>query len=229
MKALVLSACLLACAVSMAQSPEATKADPPSFANYTIMLVNPVAGAGAVVLMHNPKNELEFVDVAKIQAALTGGYVPVRAAELGQFIASMKEEISRLSTENARLQNAQQNSPTLAVQETGLNETNCHTYDWLKNATVDQLKTCAALYPASNVGAPPSPSPAELAAQRDAQLAADRAARRQQIIQSWLMLQNMNRPAQPYQLPMPVNPNANRLQTNCTMSTIGNVATTNCN
>jgi hypothetical protein len=36
-------------------------------------------------------------------------------------------------------------------------------------------------------------------------------------------------PTRPYQLPMPANPNANRLQTNCTTTTTGAVTNTNCN
>jgi hypothetical protein len=141
---------------AQALSPAAQVQQPPSYANYSIMLVNPVAGAGAVVLMHNPKNELEFVDVARIQAALTSGYVPVRAAELGEFIASMKEEVTRLSAEDARLQGLQAN------QVSG--------------------------------PAPSLLSSAEQEAQRRAQAASEQATRRQQVIQSWLMLQNMNRP-----------------------------------
>jgi hypothetical protein len=34
---------------------------------------------------------------------------------------------------------------------------------------------------------------------------------------------------QPYQLPMPVNPNANRVQANCTTYRLGNITHTNCN
>ena len=71
----------------------------------------------------------------------------------------------------------------------------------------------------------------ELEAQRRAQVETEKAARRQQMIQTWMMLQNMNRP-QPYQLPMPVpmpvNPNANRLQTNCTTNRIGDTSYTDC-
>jgi hypothetical protein len=44
-------------------APPATQAlQPPSYANHSIMLVGP-PGSIAVVLMHNPKNELEFVEV----------------------------------------------------------------------------------------------------------------------------------------------------------------------
>jgi hypothetical protein len=121
------------------------------------MLVSPVVGGGAVALMHNPKNELEFVDVNKTKDAFAAGYVPVRAVELGEFIAALKEENARLTAENARLQGQ----------------------------------------PANQVATAPVPAPpsqAEIAAQQSAQMEAQRAARRQQLIQSWMMLQNMNRP-----------------------------------
>jgi len=140
-----------------AQTPAAQAQQPPSYANYSIMLVNPTPGGGSVVLMHNPKNVLELVDVSKIQVALSAGYVPVRSAELAELIASFKEEIARLSAENTRLQS-------------------------------EQARQVAAAPPSS------TPSQAELEAQRRTQIAAEKAARRQQMIQSWLMLQNINRP-----------------------------------
>lgn len=52
-------------------------------------------------------------------------------------------------------------------------------------------------------------------------------ARRQQALQMWMVL-NSNRP-QPYQLPMPTNPNANRLQTTCTTYKLGDMTHTTCN
>ena len=121
------------------------------------MLVNP-AGGTSVVLMHNPKNELEFVAVNNTQQALSAGYVPVRAAELGEFISSIKEENARLAAENNRLQQSEQ---------------------------AKQVSAAPTLY---------TPSKAELEAQQRAQIQAENAARHQRMIQSWLMLQNMNRP-----------------------------------
>jgi hypothetical protein len=138
-----------------APPPAAQAQQPPSYANYSIMLVSPPGGT-AVVVMHNPKNELEFVEVNNTKQALSAGYVPVRAVELGELIASFKEEIARLSAENARLQGLQAN------QVYG--------------------------------PAPSLLSPAEQETQRRAQAASEQASRRQQVIQSWLMLQNMNRP-----------------------------------
>src|ERR1700758_3101710 len=85
------------------QPPAAQAQQPPSYASYSIMLVGPPGGI-AVVLMHNPKNELEFVEVNNTKQALSVGYVPVRAAELGEFISSLKEENARLAAENTRLQ-----------------------------------------------------------------------------------------------------------------------------
>jgi hypothetical protein len=59
--------------------PPTAQTQPPSYANYSLMLVSPVVGGGAVALMHNPKNELEFVDVNRTKDAFAAGYVPVRA------------------------------------------------------------------------------------------------------------------------------------------------------
>jgi len=173
-----------------AQPPAAQAQQPPSYANYSIMLVGPPGGI-AVVLMHNPKNELEFVEVNNTKQALSAGYVPVRAAELGEFISALKEENARLSAENTRLQ----------------------TEPAKQNVDKPSPETLAAT---------------DMAIQRRAQDAAQQQAHRQQMIQTWLMLQNMNRP-QPYQLPMPVNPNTNRLRTNCTSTQLGNTVNTNCN
>ena len=174
--------------------PPARAAQPPSYSNYSIMLVNPAGGA--VVLMHNPNNQLEFVDVKSIQHALSAGYVPVRAVELGEFISALQGENARLTEENARLQSEQAKS------------------------AVDASNAARA-------------AASERLSQQAAQFEAEKAARRQQMIQSWLMLQNMNRPQtyqiQPYR-PLPtVAPNTNRLQTNCMTQYVGGTAYTNCN
>jgi hypothetical protein len=171
------------------QPPASQTPQQPSYANYSIMLVNPAGGA--VVLMHNPKNELELVEVNNTKQAFSVGYVPVRAVELADLIAALRDENARLADENSRLR---------ALQ-----------------ARQDSAVTSSV------------PSSTDAAAQQRAQTEAQKAARRQQLIQTWMMLQ-MSRPqTQPYQLPMPVNPNTNRLQTNCTTSTYGNTAYTNCN
>jgi hypothetical protein len=115
------------------------------------MLVTPARGGGAVVLMHNPQNELEFIETSDTQKAMATGYVPVRAAELGEFMSTMKDEVARLTSENARLQ----------------------------SDTANQA---------------PLPIVADVLAQTRANQAAEKAAKRQQMIQTWLMLQNMNRP-----------------------------------
>jgi hypothetical protein len=113
------------------------------------MLVNPVAGGGAVVLMHNPKNELEFVAVNGTKRAFDAGYVSVRAVELGELISALKEENARLATENAQL----------------------------RNERPKQASTPAPL----------PPTRFEIEAEQ-------KAARRKQLIQNWLTMQNMNRP-----------------------------------
>ncbi len=194
MKALVLSAFLLLCAAASAQTPTPQTQQAPSIANYSIMLVSPVTGGGGVVLMHNPKNQLEFVDVAKVQAALAGGYVPVRVAEITDAIDHLRAENERLTAENVRLQGA------------------------------DSSKQILVTVPSP---APASPSPTEIELQRQAQIETAQAIRRQQIIEAWGVM-NANRP-QPYQLPMPVNPNAGRLRTDCKTTSMGGVTTTSCN
>jgi hypothetical protein len=70
----------------------------------------------------------------------------------------------------------------------------------------------------------PAPTYEQFAAQRQA----DAIARRQQTLLTWMALQNSNK-QQPYQLPAPVNPNFNRLQTNCTSYKVGDQVRTNCN
>lgn len=104
MKRLLLFALVLSVSgIGFAQTSEPKlESQSPSVANYSIMLVAP-AGGGSVVIMHNPQNMLELVDVTKIQAAITNGYVPVRSVELAELISSFKEEIARLTAENKRL------------------------------------------------------------------------------------------------------------------------------
>ena len=175
------------------QTPAAQTPHPPSYANYSIMLVNPATGGGAVVLMHNPKNELEFVEVNSTKQALSAGYVAVRAVELGEFISLLKEENARLTADNTHLQSEQ----------------------------AKQVAAAPTLF---------TPSQADLEAQQRAQTAADKAARRQQMIQTWLMFRALTPPVQ---IPMPVyqpvpNPNANRLQTNCTTQRSGDTSYTDC-
>jgi hypothetical protein len=80
--------------------------------------------------------------------------------------------------------------------------------------------------------APPAPSyvptQAEIEAQRKAEERAEKRARQQQLLQNWMMLQNMNRP-QPYQLQMPQFPRpVPNNNINCTSTTIGNQTQTNC-
>jgi hypothetical protein len=45
----------------------------------------------------------------------------------------------------------------------------------------------------------------------------------------YMLLRSLLTPTQPYQLPPPVNPNANRLKTNCTARTVGGTTYTDCN
>ena len=61
-------------AAPQVQPPAVQAQQPPSYANYSIMLVGPPGGI-AVVLMHNPKNGLEFVEVNNTKQALSAGYV----------------------------------------------------------------------------------------------------------------------------------------------------------
>jgi hypothetical protein len=120
------------------------------------MLVQPGGGV-AVVLMHNPKNVLEYVEVGKTQEALTAGYVPVRATEITDGIAAMVAENKRLKEENAQL-HLQPPQPAMVM-------------------------------------APPAASsPEEVAFAERQRAASEKAARRAQAIQTWIMLQNANRP-----------------------------------
>ncbi len=54
------------------------------------------------------------------------------------------------------------------------------------------------------------------------------APRRPSPLEQYMLLRTLLPPSQPYQLPMPVNPNANRLKTNCTAQTSGNTTYTDC-
>ncbi len=133
-------------------------AQSPSYANFSIMLVNPTAGGSAVVLMHNPQNGLEFVPVNNTKTAMDGGYVAVRAAELGDLISALKEENARLTAENAQL----------------------------KSESVKQAGPVVSS----------DPSAADVLAQANARVAAadaQKVARRQQLLQNWMMLQGINR------------------------------------
>ncbi|MHB1673001.1 MAG: hypothetical protein ACYCSP_02010 [Acidobacteriaceae bacterium] len=47
--------------------------------------------------------------------------------------------------------------------------------------------------------------------------------------EQYMLLRSLLPASHPYQLPMPVNPNANRIRTNCTANTAGNTTYTNCN
>lgn len=48
-------------------------------------------------------------------------------------------------------------------------------------------------------------------------------------LQKYMLLRSLVPQTQPYRLPMPVNPNAGRLKTNCTSTQLGNTTNTNCN
>ncbi len=48
-------------------------------------------------------------------------------------------------------------------------------------------------------------------------------------LERYMLLRTLLAPAQPYQVPLPVNPNANRLKTNCTTRMIGDTSYTDCN
>jgi regulator of replication initiation timing len=138
------------------QQPSATQTQQPTtYPNYSIMLVSPTGGA--VVLMHNPKGELQYVDVNNTKQAFAAGYVPARVSEIAELIGSLKEEIDRLTAENARIR-----TELVKMQP---------------DAQTNSI-----------------PSQAQIEAQLRAQAEAEKAARRQQLLQTWMMLQNMNRP-----------------------------------
>jgi uncharacterized small protein (DUF1192 family) len=86
-----------------APASDASTTQPASYANYSIMLANPAPGGGAVVLMHNPKNAIEFVPVNSTKQAFDAEYVAVRAGELDALIGALRDENARLSAEVDRL------------------------------------------------------------------------------------------------------------------------------
>jgi regulator of replication initiation timing len=47
-------------------------------------------------------------------------------------------------------------------------------------------------------------------------------------LEKYMLLRSLLPTPQPYQLPMPVNPNANRLKTTCTSNAMGNTTVTDC-
>jgi hypothetical protein len=84
-----------------------------------------------------------------------------------------------------------------------------------------------AMKDAQTVVVQQSPSAQDQFAAQQAAAAEAANARHQRALQMWMVL-NSNRP-QPYQLPMPTNPNANRLQTACTTYKLGDMTHTTCN
>ena len=208
MKSAILGLALFSLSVAVcAQTPPA-EPQPANFANYSIMLLPPQAKGAGVVLMHNPQNALEYVEISKIKESMDAGYVPVRLAEIAGVIASLQQQVSQLKTENATLQSAdQQKKPNLLV---------------LQPQPIQQ---------------PSQPSPEQIEAEQRArsqellaQAAALREERRERAIQTFMLMQNMNR--QQYVPPTVnpiVNPNAGRLRANCTAQQSGTFTYTNCN
>jgi hypothetical protein len=162
---------LLACTANFGLSQTSTPTpapQQPGAANYSIMLVNP-AGGGDIVLMHTPQNQLELVDANQMPKALSGGYVPVRAAELAELIESFKGEIARLSDENNRLK-AELQKTSLAAHPSLL--------------TPQEQQNLRSSTPGSQ-----SPTVAEIELQQRAQADTAEATRRAQVLQAWgLML-----------------------------------------
>lgn len=74
---------------------------------------------------------------------------------------------------------------------------------------------------------PPAPSQADIAAQQQAQEEAQVNARRALALQMLLGMRQSQ--PQSFQLPMPVNPNNNRVQTTCTTYRLGDMTHTTCN
>ena len=108
--ALVLAGTLgLIASVEAAQTPPPTPlinpplTAPPSTANDSVMLVPPQRGGVALVLFHDPSGGLQLVPISEVKEKFMEGYVPVRAAEIGEIIRSLNEENSRLKEENAKL------------------------------------------------------------------------------------------------------------------------------
>lgn len=126
--------------------------------------------------MHTPQNALELVDVSKIKEALSAGYVPVRTAEFAEMIESLKTENIHLTEENKHLleEQSKASSPTIA--------------------SFYPSHPVVVLAPQTQQVVSPAPSQADIEAQRQAQAAADKANRRQQLIQAWMTMQQTNQP-----------------------------------
>src|SRR6185312_15821368 len=159
----------LSAAAVCAQTPPA-EPQPANFANYSIMLLPPQAKGAGVVLMHNPQNALEYVEISKIKEAMDAGYVPVRLAEIAGVIASLQQQVSQLKDENASLKSADQQKKS------------------------DSLVVQPLIVQPAPIVSPAQPSPAEIEVQERAQAEALRQEWRQQAIQAFLMMQNANRP-----------------------------------
>lgn len=185
----------ICCGMAAAQSPQAMQ-----YAPRAIVLISGQTGVENVmplIFTANGQQSIQFVPVSKLKEAFAQGAQPIRLGDVLSLLKQDSDKINALQAENDKLWKvATKDSPNSANSQDGLNAINCHTYDWLKNATAHQLKTCAALYPATTANYPlastdttvsaPEPAPlsqaqieAQQRAQQQAQIDAEREARRQ--------------------------------------------------
>lgn len=198
MKFLAVLLLLSTAAFATAQNPDVAK-----YASRQILLVSPTLGTEGILPVLVPtdgQQRLEFIPTSQIKEVMAKGAQPIRLGDIISLLGASTETINKLQAENKKLQDENDRLWKIAMKDAPRPQT-------------------IVIQPPTQTG----PSPADIAAQQQAEANA----RRQQALQVLMMMQS-NRP-QPYQLPMPVNPNAGRMRTNCTSSRLGNSTYTNCN
>lgn len=173
MKTAMVAICLMmGCVPAMAQSPEASQ-----YLTRPLLLLSGQKGVEAVMPMLftvNGKQQITYVLGSKIKESIDNGGKPIRLGDVLNLLGEQSQSITKLQAENAALQ--AENEKLWKVVT--------------KDHPQQQPPTVVVQQPPP----PPQPSPAEIEAQREQQIEAEKAARRQQMIQAWIMLQNANRP-----------------------------------
>lgn len=191
---------LLFSTAAFAQSPDVAK-----YASRQILLVAPQPGTEGILpllVSTDGQQRLEFVPTSQIKDFIAKGAQPIRLGDILSLLGASTETINKLQAENKKLQDENDRLWKVAMKDAPRPET-----------VIVQQPSAAQAVPSEYQSA--------------AQYQAEANARRQQALQMWMTMQN-NRP-QPYQLPMPINPSAGRLHTNCIANHVGNSIYTNCN
>lgn len=167
MKAAILILCMLGGAYySRAQSADALK-----YAPRAILLLSGQHGIEAVMPMEftvNGQQHLEFIPSSQIKDAMMVRHgKPIFLGDILSALGEATQTINKLQADNAALKAENEKLWKVAM----------------KNNPSQPPPTVVVQQPPS----PPQPSPAQVEA-------AAREARRQQMIQAWMMLQNRNQP-----------------------------------